>query len=401
MMKRLLSAIIVAVCVSSACEKLPTGEIFKANMLSINDSEPVEYETGGLASLLEGKEVTKLVWTTISKMGAVDVMALRGVKGTLEYADMLNVRFVDDGSTYDGYSSDEERINPELIPQDLFISFKALRTVILPDKAKGLGSRALSGCDRLVSCTLPPSLEYMQRYCFHGCLDLPEIKLPDKLKELRQDSNFWDCDSFVSFTFPDSVTDPGDQTLEECDNLKNLYIGAGCLPEHLNQRLVKGCYKLESIKVSSGNPQIVQDGDALVTADRKTLLMQSPACPSGKYVVKGYPSNKMSFFGNPYTSIEFAEGCETIEYCYFHSCTNLTVLIFPSTLKKIIRNHPANNWNDKLQTIIVRSETPPSVDPAFLQTVGPFTEILVPSGAVSAYKAADGWKDYADKVRAE
>ena len=241
----------------------------------------------------------------------------------------------------------------------------------------------------------------MQRYGFHACLALPEIKLPDTMKEFRDDCNFWECKSLVSFTFPDSVTNPGVQTLEECENLKSVYFGAGCLPERMSQRIVMKCHKLESIKVSPDNPLIIQEGDALVTADRQTLILQSPACPDGKYVVKGYPKNKMAFYGNPYTSIEFAEGCESIEYCPFHACPDLIEIIFPSTLKQIIRNHPANNCNNKLQKLIVRSQTPPTVDPVFLQTVGQSYEILVPSGSVNAYKAAEGWKDYADRIRAE
>ena len=403
MKARLILTILAIGCMVAACHKEPEEEkpeVFVANQLSINGGEPITYETGSLADALTVKTITKLEWTDISQMNATDVMALRTLKSTLRNIDAGKVRFIDDGTTYKGYSSDAEKVKPEELPQYFLSGFTQLETAVLPAKVTKLGSCSMSNCKKLTECILPPKLLSMGRYVFHYCTSLSSITLPETFVSINDDTCFGSCTSLESFTFPDATTNPGVQTFNGCTNLKSIHFGENCNPDWMRQDIVMSCFNIEEVTVSSKNKKVKQDGGALATADGRRLLIQPTLCPDGKYVVKGYPENIMFFYNAPYVSIEFAEGCEIIDYCAFSSCKKLTTIIFPSTLKSIARTHPATNGNTSLSTIIVRSATPPAVANDFLSKIGPFKEILVPASSVNAYKAADVWKAYASKIKA-
>lgn len=236
-----IAAAAAVVCLIASCEKKKVEkEVFVANMLSINNEAAVTYETGHLDELLEGKEILTLTWTDISQMDGADVMALRKAKETLLHADMAKIRFIDDGTTYAGYSSNEELVKPTELPQYFLYCFSSLLDVVLPEKVTGIGSCALSQCKALKTCILPPKLEYMVRYCFNNCISLQSIK------------------------FPDTTTDPGSDTFIDCTSLKSIHFGAGC--KTIQDNIAIRCHSLEKVTVTGGSQYIKQDGEALVSA---------------------------------------------------------------------------------------------------------------------------------------
>lgn len=392
-----IAATVAVVCVFSACEKRKSSkEVFVANMLSINNEEPVTYETGHLDDLLEGKEILTLKWTDISQMDGADVMALRKAKETLLNADMAKIRFIDDGTTYVGYSSEAELVKPTELPQEFLYCFSSLLDVTLPEKVTGLGSLALSQCKALQSCILPPKLEYMDRYCFNNCISLKNITLPSSFKEMKRDSNFQLCSSLESIKFPDTTTDPGDDTFIDCTSLKSIHFGLGC--KTIEDNIAIRCHSLEKVTVTSGSKYIKQDGEALVSADGTRLLLQPYYCPSGDYKVKGCKNVSIYITSEPYSSIEFEEGCSTV-CASIRGCSYLNKVIFPSTIKTI-SEAPFIEYNPSVQVLEVRSTEPPYMeDQEFVSKLGA-RQIKVPASAVSAYKTAAKWSIYSSIISA-
>ena len=384
-------------CLLASCEKRKVEkEVFVANMLSINNEAAVTYETGHLDELLEGKEILTLKWTDISQMDGADVMALKKAKETLLHADMAKIRFIDDGTTYVGYSSDEEVVKPTELPQEILYGFSSLLDVILPEKVTGIGSCALSQCKALLSCVLPTKLEYMDRYCFNNCISLKGITLPSSFKEMKRDSNFQLCSSLESIKFPDTTTDPGDNTFIDCTSLKSIHFGSGC--KTIKDNIAIRCHSLEKVTVTSGSKYIKQDGEALVSVDGTRLLIQPYLCTSGDYKVKGCKYVSIYIVSEPYSTIEFEEGCSTV-CASIRGCNYLNKVIFPSTIKTISQA-PFVEDNPSVQVLEVRSTEPPYMeDQEFVSKLGA-RQIKVPASAVSAYKTAAKWSIYSSIISA-
>jgi hypothetical protein len=54
-----------------------------------------------------------------------------------------------------------------------------------------------------------------------------------------------------------------------------------------------------------------------------------------------------------------------------------------------------------LGLITCNAVSPPVVEDWFIQGVPSYISIKVPAGSVAAYKAADGWKDFAGNISAQ
>lgn len=119
----------------------------------------------------------------------------------------------------------------------------------------------------------------------------------------------------------------------------------------------------------------------------------------------------------------------------FEGCINLETVIFPETATVVYKGKtynvcwfissrafsttgfseftlPANigwieagilDWCDNLKSVYIEATTPPFIlsdGINLFETCSNLEAIYVPAASVDAYKAANGWKDYADKIQA-
>lgn len=100
-------------------------------------------------------------------------------------------------------------------------------------------------------------------------------------------------------------------------------------------------------------------------------------------------------------SVIFAEGLEETPCKLFFNCANMEEVEFPSTLKKM---GSYAFWDiPNLERVIMNSSTPPQIvyGSDLFHAVQRLKHIYVPAGSVDLYKAADGWKSQADKIKAK
>lgn len=97
------------------------------------------------------------------------------------------------------------------------------------------------------------------------------------------------------------------------------------------------------------------------------------------------------------TGVTLPDSLTNIGYSAFMWCTNLTSVTIPNTVTNI--DGEAFNACEKLITVFVMATVPPTVGWNPIQNNTNLT-IHVPEESVNAYKSADGWKDYADKIHA-
>lgn len=403
-MKRLVFALMTLAVLAASCSKDSPRkkgengggeEVFVANALSINGSEAVTYETGKLSELLSGKTVTSLVWTDISQMNGADVMAIRQAKSSLLSVDMSKVRFIEDETTYDGYTSHQASVKQDMLPENCFSSFSKLETAILPEKVIGIGACAFSGCVKLSSITLPSKLEYTQRYSFHNCGSLESLQLPVTFREVAGSECFVGCTALTSFSFPDATTKVGSDTFDGCSSLKSIHLGASC--NVISDYFPGGCYKLETITLSPKNKNMKLENGALLTADGSKLLLQPLYSSDDRLLVKACKTVGMRLVGFPYSVLEYEEGCQEIKTLIVGFSGSGKTIIFPSTVTSIMPGYIANNPG--VTKLVVKNPTPPSVSNDFLDGFANLTEILVPSSSVNTYKNAAGWATRSSRIK--
>ena len=81
----------------------------------------------------------------------------------------------------------------------------------------------------------------------------------------------------------------------------------------------------------------------------------------------------------------------------FNLCENLTTVTIPSSVVEI--GTGAFNQCLRLATVTSMATTPPTMGNGVFDETA-ISSIRVPSGSVSAYRAADGWKKYANIITA-
>ena len=216
----------------------------------------------------------------------------------------------------------------------------------IPDSVVEVGDSAFGKAINLKNVNIPESVTKVGYQAFANCKGLTNIVIPNSVTEIGYRA-FYGCANLVTATFPNDV-DCWDNTFEGCNKLERFY--GDCASE---------------------------DGRCLIIESYKNCIAGFALAGLSEYTL---PANTMRI--GSYFSSEI-----------------LTTLTIPGTVYEIISN--AFYGCSNLDTIYVMSTTPPS----FADTVYcPFAadvvgrKIYVPMESVDAYKAAEGWKNYADYI---
>ena len=104
-----------------------------------------------------------------------------------------------------------------------------------------------------------------------------------------------------------------------------------------------------------------------------------------------------AFYGSALKEADLSKtNITTLRNSTFHSCASLTSVQLPSTLTSIEGSAFYNCTS--LTEITLNATTPPTFDSGPLSTCSSLKVIYVPTGSVQAYRTAEGWKDYAEKI---
>ena len=175
---------------------------------------------------------------------------------------------------------------------------------------------------------------------------------------------FYDNDDLLSISIPDSVTIVNSNTFDSCDNLVSIDLG-------------------ESLKILWGLSNCNSLSEIIMP---NTLERIEP------YAVRM----------NGLTNLELPDNLKSIGEWAFQDCNNLTSVTLGSKIELI--EDFAFQGCDKLANVYCKAVTPPAI------TIGPWSywdafngvdsnlKIYVPIGSGAAYKAANGWKEYASII---
>ncbi|WP_297975961.1 leucine-rich repeat domain-containing protein [uncultured Capnocytophaga sp.] len=98
------------------------------------------------------------------------------------------------------------------------------------------------------------------------------------------------------------------------------------------------------------------------------------------------------------SSITFPNSLTTIGDHAFSKCSTLTSVTIPKNVTNIIGAF----YNTNLKTIIFEGEIPPTTSyGSFIDSGSSLETIYVPAGSIDRYKNTEGFKEYADKIKAK
>ncbi len=291
-----------------------------------------------------------------------------------------------------------------------------------------IGSSAFSSCSNLETITLPKSVRDSGQFSFNcsnlfqfsgdyaskdgrcliinGVLEafaragLTEYSIPEEVIEIGERA-FYDCDSLKSITIPASVKQIDWNAFEYCSNLINVSIPEGVT--YISSGAFRCCSSLESITIPES---VINIGTAFEGCSSLSQFKGNYASNDGRCLIKdgvlkafapaglteySIPDNVTTIpkyvIDGDVESVTIPEGVSEIQSRAFADCLKLSSVYFKSPT-------PATAITEIINDI--------SVWLPFVGNVLPTLKIYVPASdddsIINAYKAAEGWSEYADAI---
>ena len=242
-----------------------------------------------------------------------------------------------------------------------------------------IGNNAFAYCSGLTFVTIPNSVTSIGDYAFYQCTGLTSITIPNSVTSIG-DWAFVYCTNLTSVTIPNSVTSIGSSAFSGCSSLTSVTIPNSVTS--IGDWAFSGCTGLTSLSVEAGNT--VYDSrnncNAIIETSTNTLIVgcQNTTIP------------------NSVTSIGVGA---------FHVCSSLTSVTIPNSVTSI------GDWAfygcTGLTSVTIEADTPPTIGfYCFYSYVDYYNNdfplnisIYVPCGSLDTYKTAEGWSDYAYRIK--
>lgn len=231
--------------------------------------------------------------------------------------------------------------------------------IVLPSNLTKIG-RSCFEASEIAQIDIPNTVTEIGENAFTYCQDLASIILSPSLQAISNDM-LRDCISLTSITIPESVTAIGASAFSN-SGLTSITIPSTVTT--LGSRAFAGCESLTSMDIQAN--------------------------------VSTIPNNFAQ--GCPLTSLTLPSTLQTIGASAFVSVNviQITELTIPASVTSI-GDYAFTGNNASQMTLTVLPTTPPTLGKNVF-TLATGSVIKVPTASVAAYKAADGWSVWADKI---
>lgn len=245
---------------------------------------------------------------------------------------------------------------------------------------------------------MPNSLTHLGNGVFEYCTSLASLTLSDSLRRIGY-STFSFCNKLTSVTIPNGVASIGNGAFSDCESLATIIIGDNVT--NIEDCAFQGCTSLASVTIGKRVTDI--QGGAFAGCTSLTSIR----IPNNVTRIEGEAFGECSSLA----SVTFEDGTEQcvcdsfaflkvpINYLYIGRYVgdltqwkqdSLQTLTIGSQLKKWSDSYDGDN----VKTVISLIADPTQLVPSFSETVYANAMLRVPAGKSSAYKQADGWKQF-------
>lgn len=312
------------------------------------------------------------------------------------------------------------------IPDNCFRYCESLKSISLPDGVITIGNTAFAGCTSLENIDFGKNIESIGNSAFESCVSLRgNITLPQSLKSMGNYA-FHHCKNVTSVTLSDNLISVGLSPFLSCMDLeyfygkcassdnrcfifnnklisvaRNIPEGEYALPEGVTS-LEYFCITYPKNPIVFVIPESVTDfnGSGIITGMEMVKGFKGKfASEDGMSLIKDNILYGFAAYG--VTKYEIPEGVVKVGYRLFNRINTLEEIVIPSTFNTI--NVKFVDACKKLKSVYCKAVTPPTYsnngsEGMFFDMGNAQFYIYVPLNSVPAYKAAEGWKDYADKI---
>lgn len=329
-----------------------------------------------------------------------------------------------------------------------------LESINIPNSVTSIGSNAFIDCFNLQSIDIPHSITSIESGTFSHCRSLTNIDIPISITSIG-DWAFGNCINLTSITIPNSVTSIGDQAFRSCKSLSSIYLQSTTPPSYGNS--VVDNPKTITLHVPTDAVSAYSTANGWKTFSKivgENMMIDQGSCgtdvtwtlyTTGELVIEGtgditsypwstynasiknilikngvssIPSQAFSNCSNMYsvmipnsvtsigtqafsnctklTSINIPNLITQINANTFNGCSNLTSITIPNSVASI--EDEAFQGCSNLKNIYLQPTIPPTGTGNIPSSVWETATLYVPSSAIDAYTATDGWKDFTNIV---
>ena len=283
----------------------------------------------------------------------------------------------------------------------VYLGNKELTTIATRDSGGGGGDDTQKWVDyfnyTLTEFTIPDGVTSIGEYKFRGCKSLKTITLPDTIRVISYYA-FANCASLTSITIPDSVTDIQNNAFNGCKSLTDITISNSI--ESIDRSAFQGCSSLKTMTVKSAIPPRLYDNAIPTTIE--TIYVPAGSVESYKST-DGWRAfaDKIQAIPIPAMKVTYVDNSEKTFYNSIHIDQNIDSNI--ANAKNVEIYDGVTTIADgtfygckNLTDITVNSTTPPALGNKAIPYE--ILTIYVPASTLDAYKSANNWSSYADKI---
>jgi len=183
---------------------------------------------------------------------------------------------------------------------------------------KAIGKSAFSSCSKLVSVTIPSTVETIGQFAFKECSQLVSIEIPEGITwETGASSIFSGCRRLETVTLPGSVKQLPKYMFSGCSSLKTVVLGEGI--EELNSRCFTSTEALEEITLPNSLRTVASESFYFCSSIKSVILGSSVKSIDKKaffgcrnlesmYFTGNAPATTDEFIYSPWTGVPHANG---------------------------------------------------------------------------------------------
>lgn len=273
---------------------------------------------------------------------------------------------------------------------------KTLEKVTWPSTVTTIPGSMFSGCSSLKAVENTRNVTYIYGSAFQSCNNL--IKLDLGSCEIDYQA-FYGCSKLQGIGESAKCTSVGDYAFYGCSSLEKIDLS---MCTSVGSNAFSGCSSLQSI----GNPKLASIPDDafngcsnLENIDLSVCTSVGSSAFSGCSKLQNVNTSNCNYIGDAFS------GCSSINEVDLSTCKSLgnnafwqsgiSKVSLPATLKSMgyqcFDNVKEYNFNGTQPAVLYEENNFPAFD-------GASFIIRVPESAIDAYKTADIWKNYADKI---